>query len=161
MAKGVNKVIILGRLGADPEVNYGASGTAVAKLSIATNSSRKDPQSGDWIDETEWHRVTLFGRTAEIAGEYLRKGREVYIEGRLRTNKWQDKQTGQDRWMTEIIGNDMQMLGGRADSEYSGAPAPDNRSYAAPAAPPPSSPPPAAASPAPAPVNDFDDDIPF
>ena len=109
----VNKVIIVGNLGQDPEVRYTASGSAVCNLSVATTYSTKD-QSGERKEETEWHRVTLFNRLAEVAGEYLRKGRSVYIEGRLRTRKWQD-QNGQDRYTTEIVADQMQMLGGRDD----------------------------------------------
>ncbi len=113
MAKGtINKVILIGRLGADPEVRYMPSGSAVANLRLATNDGYRDKQSGEFVETTEWHRVVLFGRTAEIAGEYLQKGRMVYIEGRIRTNKWQD-QSGQDRYTTEVVGNEMQLLGGR------------------------------------------------
>ncbi len=111
MSKGtINKVLILGRLGQDPEIRATASGTQVANLSIATNSRTKD-MNGNWTDVTEWHKVSLFGKTAEIAGQYLRKGSQVYIEGRIQTRKWQD-QNGQDRYTTEIIGNEMQMIGG-------------------------------------------------
>jgi single-strand DNA-binding protein len=115
MAKGtVNKVILLGRLGADPEVRYMPSGAAVANLRLATNDGYKDKQSGEYKENTEWHRVVLFGRTAEIAGEYLKKGRMVYIEGRIRTNKWQG-QDGQDRYTTEVVASEMQLLGGQGD----------------------------------------------
>src|SRR5438128_11840297 len=113
MARGVNKVILIGNLGADPETRAMPSGTTVANLRIATSESWRDKQSGEQQERTEWHRVALFGRLAEIAGEYLRKGSQVYIEGSLRTRKWQDKQ-GNDRYSTEIVGNEMQMLGGRA-----------------------------------------------
>ncbi len=113
MARGVNKVILIGNLGADPETRAMPSGTTVANLRIATSESWRDKQSGEQQERTEWHRVALFGRLAEIAGEYLRKGSQVYIEGSLRTRKWQDKQ-GNDRYSTEIVGNDLQMLGGRA-----------------------------------------------
>ncbi len=112
MARGVNKVILIGHLGNDPEVRYSPNGMAVANISVATNSSIKDKQTGEWKDTTEWHRVVLFERLAEVSGEYLHKGSQVYIEGRLQTRKWQD-QSGQDRWTTEIIANEMQMLGGR------------------------------------------------
>lgn len=111
MARGINKVILVGNLGADPEVRYTGSGTAIATLSVATSESWTDKQSGEKQERTEWHRVKLFGRLAEIAGEYLKKGRQIYIEGSLRT----DKYTGQDgveRYSTDIIGNEMQMLGG-------------------------------------------------
>jgi single-strand DNA-binding protein len=112
MARGINKVIIIGNLGADPETRAMPSGTTVANLRVATSESWRDKQTGEQQERTEWHRVALFGRLAEIAGEYLRKGSQVYIEGSLRTRKWQDKQ-GNDRYSTEIIGNDLQMLGGR------------------------------------------------
>jgi single-strand DNA-binding protein len=112
MARGINKVILIGNLGADPETRAMPSGTTVANLRIATSESWRDKQSGEQQERTEWHRVALFGRLAEIAGEYLRKGSQVYIEGSLRTRKWQDKQ-GNERYSTEIIGNELQMLGGR------------------------------------------------
>lgn len=112
MAKGVNKVIIVGNLGADPEVRYTASGAAVANLRIATSDQWRDKQTGEQQERTEWHRVVMFGRLGEIAGEYLRKGRQVYVEGRLQTKKYQDRD-GNDRYSTEIVARDMQMLGGR------------------------------------------------
>jgi single-strand DNA-binding protein len=112
MARGINKVILIGNLGADPETRAIPSGTTVANLRIATSESWRDKQSGEQQERTEWHRVALFGRLAEIAAEYLKKGSQVYIEGSLRTRKWQDKQ-GNDRYSTEIIGNELQMLGGR------------------------------------------------
>jgi single-strand DNA-binding protein len=112
MARGINKVILIGHLGQDPEVRALPSGSSIANLRIATTESWKDKQSGEFKEQTEWHTVVLFGRTAEVAAEYLKKGSQVYIEGRLRTRKWQDK-TGNDRYSTEIVGNDMQMLGGR------------------------------------------------
>jgi single-strand DNA-binding protein len=112
MARGVNKVILIGNLGADPETRAMPSGSTVANLRIATSESWRDKQSGEQQERTEWHRVALFGRLAEIAGEYLKKGSQVYIEGSLRTRKWQDKQ-GNERYSTEIIGNELQMLGGR------------------------------------------------
>jgi len=110
-SRGINKVILIGNLGADPEVRYTQSGTAVANLRIATNERWRDRQSGEQQERTEWHRVVLFGKLGEIASEYLRKGSQVFIEGRLQTRKWQG-QDGQDRYTTEIVGNDMQMLGG-------------------------------------------------
>ena len=119
MARGINKVILIGNLGADPETRAMPSGTTVANLRVATSESWRDKQTGEQQERTEWHRVALFGRLAEIAGEYLRKGSQVYIEGSLRTRKWQDKQ-GNERYSTEIIGNDLQMLGGRGGA---GAPA--------------------------------------
>ena len=112
MARGVNKVILIGNLGQDPEIKYMPSGSAVTNVSLATTERFKDKETGEQQERTEWHRVAMFGRLAEIAGEYLRKGSQVYIEGRLRTRKWQDKQ-GQDRYSTEIIADEMQMLGGR------------------------------------------------
>ena len=112
MARGVNKVIIVGNLGQDPETKAMPSGMTVANLRIATSESWKDKTSGEMKEQTEWHSVAMFGRLAEIAGEYLRKGSQVYIEGRLRTRKWQDK-TGNDRYTTEIVANEMQMLGSR------------------------------------------------
>jgi single-strand DNA-binding protein len=112
MARGVNKVILIGNLGADPETRAMPSGMTVANLRIATSESWRDKQSGEQQERTEWHRVALFGRLAEIAAEYLRKGSQVYIEGSLRTRKWQDKQ-GNERYSTEIVGNELQMLGGR------------------------------------------------
>jgi len=112
MARGINKVILIGNLGADPETRAMPSGTTVANLRVATSESWRDKQTGEQQERTEWHRVALFGRLAEVAGEYLRKGSQVYIEGSLRTRKWQDKQ-GNERYSTEIIGNDLQMLGGR------------------------------------------------
>ena len=112
MARGVNKVILVGNLGADPETRAMPSGATVANLRIATSESWRDKTSGEQQERTEWHRVALFGRLAEIASEYLRKGSQVYIEGSLRTRKWQDKQ-GNERYSTEIVGNELQMLGGR------------------------------------------------
>ena len=112
MARGINKVILIGHLGADPETRAMPSGMSVANLRLATTECWKDKQSGEQQERTEWHRVALFGRLGEIAAEYLRKGSQVYIEGSLRTRKWQDKE-GRDRYSTEIIGNEMQMLGGR------------------------------------------------
>ena len=128
MARGVNKAIIVGNLGRDPEVRYTADGRAVANVTIATSESWKDKQSGERQEKTEWHRVVFFGRLAEIAEEYLKKGSQVYVEGSIRTQKWQDKESGQDRYTTEIVARDMQMLGSRGgdasgapDDNYSGA----------------------------------------
>jgi single-strand DNA-binding protein len=119
MARGINKVILIGNLGADPETRAMPSGTTVANLRVATSESWRDKQSGEQQERTEWHRVALFGRLAEVAAEYLRKGSQVYIEGSLRTRKWQDKQ-GNDRYSTEIIGNELQMLGGRGGAGGAG-----------------------------------------
>ncbi|MFN4262795.1 MAG: single-stranded DNA-binding protein [Thioalkalivibrionaceae bacterium] len=114
MARGINKVILVGNLGADPEVRQTGSGMAVANLSLATTDAWMDKASGERRENTEWHRVVLFGRTAEVAQQYLRKGAQIYVEGRLQTRKWQDQQ-GQDRYTTEVVASDMQMLGGRGD----------------------------------------------
>ncbi|OGV35980.1 MAG: single-stranded DNA-binding protein [Legionellales bacterium RIFCSPHIGHO2_12_FULL_35_11] len=112
MARGINKVILIGHVGGDPEVRYMPNGNAVATISIATTESWKDKQSGEKQDRTEWHRVVFFSRLGEIVGEYVRKGSKVYVEGSLRTRKWQDQQ-GQDRYTTEIVATEMQMLDGR------------------------------------------------
>ena len=120
MARGVNKVILIGNLGADPETRAMPAGGTVANLRVATSESWRDKQTGEQQERTEWHRVAFFGRLAEVAGEYLRKGSQVYIEGSLRTRKWQDKQ-GNDRYSTEIVGNDLQMLGGRGGGGGTGA----------------------------------------
>ncbi|MEN5063598.1 single-stranded DNA-binding protein [Achromobacter aegrifaciens] len=111
----VNKVILVGNLGRDPEVRYSAEGTAICNLSLATTSSWKDKTSGERREEVEWHRVVMYRRLAEIAGEFLKKGRSIYIEGRLKTRKWQDKDTGADRYATEVVADQMQMLGGKGD----------------------------------------------
>jgi single-strand DNA-binding protein len=161
MARGVNKAILIGNLGADPDTRYMPSGSAVTNCRIATTEAWKDRETGDQQERTEWHNIVFFGRLAEIAGEYLRKGSQVYIEGRLRTRKWQDRE-GNDRWTTEINADQMQMLGGRPGA---GAPAatPSSRSEAP--APAPAAPAPAPAAPAPAPAaapaEEFEDDIPF
>jgi len=148
MARGVNKVILVGNLGKDPEVRYMPNGNAIANITLATTESWKDKQSGEQQDKTEWHRVVMFRRLGEIAGEYLKKGSQVYIEGKLQTRKWQDN-AGNDRYTTEIVASDMQMLGGRG-----GGGSADFSSNSAPAQ----------SAPAPAPASaggDFDDDIPF
>jgi single-strand DNA-binding protein len=155
MARGVNKVILVGNLGADPETRSMPSGMTVTNIRIATSESWKDKASGAQQERTEWHSIALFGRLGEIAAEYLRKGSQVFVEGKLRTRKWQDKQ-GNDRFTTEIIADNMQMLGGRAGG--AGAASGSERS-AAPVAPPrddyDQSPAPAGGK------EDFDDDIPF
>lgn len=112
----VNKVILVGNLGRDPEIRYSPDGAAMCSISIATTSSWKDKNTAERREETEWHRVSFFGRLAEVAGQYLKKGSSVYIEGRLKTRKWQDKITGEDRYSTDIIADQMQMLGGRSDA---------------------------------------------
>ncbi len=124
MARGINKVILIGNLGQDPEVRFTPSGTAVANLNLATTDTWMDRQSGQRQERTEWHRVVMFNKTAEIAQQYLKKGSKVYIEGRLQTRKWQD-QNGQDRYSTEIVANDMQMLDGRS-GDFQGGSAPQN-----------------------------------
>jgi single-strand DNA-binding protein len=112
--KSVNKVILIGNLGKDPEVKYTPQGTPVAKITLATNERFKD-KDGQWQDRTEWHNVVLWQRLAEIAGEYLKKGGKVYIEGRLQTRSWDDKQSGQKKYMTEVVANDLVLLGGRGE----------------------------------------------
>ncbi|GMQ76137.1 MAG: single-stranded DNA-binding protein [Gammaproteobacteria bacterium] len=153
MARGVNKVILVGNLGADPETRYTAGGSAVTNVRLATTDSWKDKQSGEQQERTEWHRVVFFGRLAEIAAEYLRKGSQIYVEGRIQTRKWQG-QDGQDRWTTEIVGNDMQMLGSRGGAAAS--PPPDFDSGQSEASDSAGSSPKKAAA-----VEEFDDDIPF
>lgn len=164
MARGINKVILVGNCGQDPETRYMPSGGAVTNLSIATSESWKDKQTGQPQERTEWHRVVFFNRLAEIAGEYLRKGSQVYVEGSLRTRKWQDN-NGQDRYTTEIVASEMQMLGGRTEAAAGqGRPAPAQGGYnqGAPAASAPNMPPAAPASqPAPGGFDSLDDDIPF
>ena len=158
MARGVNKVILVGNLGADPETRSMPSGMTVTNIRIATSETWKDKTSGAQQERTEWHNIALFGRLGEISAEYLRKGSQVFVEGRLRTRKWQDK-TGNDRYTTEIIADNMQMLGGRAGGGGGGGGGQDRG--AAPGAPPrdeydqSSAPMPAGAK------DDFDDDIPF
>ena len=155
-SRGINKVILVGNIGADPEVRYMPSGQAVANVTLATSESWKDKQTGQNQERTEWHRVVFYNRLAEIVGEYLRKGAKLYVEGSLKTRKWQDK-TGADRYTTEIVASEMQMLDGRGNN--AGAP-PEMRS--APAARPQSSPAPQSGSePTMAMDTDLDDDIPF
>ena len=128
MSRGVNKVILVGNLGQKPEMRYTATQTAVANLSIATTESWKDKESGENRDKTEWHRVVFFGNLSEIAEKYLDKGSSVYIEGKIQTRKWQDKE-GKDRWTTEVLGNQLTMLGSRNTSE---SPAQSNDSSSTP-----------------------------
>ena len=163
----VNKVIIVGNLGRDPEVRYSPDGAAICNVSIATTSQWKDKNSGERREETEWHRVVFYNRLAEIAGEYLRKGRSVYVEGRLKTRKWQDKE-GQDRYTTEIVADQMQMLGGRdsggegggGGGGYGDAPSAPRQQAPRPA-PAPRAAAPAAGGGGGANLADMDDDIPF
>ncbi len=164
----LNKVILVGNLGRDPDARYSPDGAAVCNISVATTSSWKDKTSGQKREETEWHRVVMYGRLAEIAGEYLAKGRSVYIEGRLKTRKWQDKDTGADRYSTEIVADQMQMLGGREDGGGGGgsnddAPArqPQQRAPAQRPAPQQSPAPQAAPAAGRSDLADMDDDIPF
>ena len=128
MSRGINKVILVGNLGADPEVRYTAGGTAIASLSIATSEQWTDKQSGQKQERTEWHRVKLFGRLAEIAGEYLKKGRQVYVEGSLRTDKYTDKQ-GVERYSTDIIAIELQMLGGDGGKQEGSRRAPSRQDH--------------------------------
>lgn len=116
MARGINKVILVGNLGRDPETRYTPDGAAVTNLTLATSEGWKDKQSGEMQERTEWHRVVMYGRLAEIAAEYLKKGAKIYIEGKLRTSKWQDKATGADRYSTDIVAAEMQMLDGKGGS---------------------------------------------
>jgi single-strand DNA-binding protein len=158
MARGINKVILIGNLGGDPEVRYTPNGGAVANVTLATSEAWKDKQTGENHDRTEWHRVVFFNRLAEICGEYLRKGSKVYVEGRLQTRKWQDK-NGQERYTTEIIASEMQMLDSRgagasassgshhSDAQSQGMPEPMSKS--------------SSASMEPTGAEAFDDDIPF
>ena len=120
MARGINKVILVGNLGADPETRYTANGGAITNIRLATSEAWKDKQTGENQERTEWHKVAMFGKLAEIAAEYLRKGSQVYIEGKLRTRKWQDKE-GKDRWTTEIVADEMQMLGSKGGGASAGA----------------------------------------
>ena len=145
-SRGINKVILVGNLGKDPEVRYMPNGNAVANITLATSETWKDKQSGEQKEQTEWHRVVFYQRLAEIAGEYLKKGSKVYIEGKLRTRKWQDKD-GQDKYMTEIIADEMQMLDSRGGASTHDMPKADNRSNNS--------------EPVSAGMDDFNDDIPF
>lgn len=156
MARGINKVILIGNLGADPDTKYMPSGNAVTNINLATTDAWKDKQSGEMQERTEWHRVVFFNRLAEVAGEYLRKGSKVYVEGRLQTRKWQD-QGGQDRFTTEIVASEMQMLDSRggdnqgANNNYSAPPRKQQLQAAA-----------QNTAPQPQPgMDSFDDDIPF
>ena len=151
MARGVNKVILVGNLGRDPEVRYSPNGSAVANVTIATSESWKDKNSGEKQERTEWHRIVFFGRLAEIAGEYLKKGAQIYVEGRLQTRKWQDKE-GHDRYTTEIVANDMQMLGSRGGAGAPSEPMPEAATADSG---------PARGGSAKSGGADFDDDIPF
>ncbi|MBT2968365.1 MAG: single-stranded DNA-binding protein [Candidatus Thiodiazotropha sp. (ex Ctena orbiculata)] len=148
MARGINKVILIGNLGKDPETRYMPSGGAVTNVTLATSESWKDKNTGEQQERTEWHRVVFFNRLGEIAGEYLKKGSKVYVEGSLRTRKWQG-QDGQDRYTTEIVASEMQMLDSRGGSAAFDTPQPQAASR------------PQQTAPASVPDNDFDDDIPF
>lgn len=119
MAKSVNKVILIGNLGKDPEVKFTPNGVPVAKFSLATNERYKD-KAGEWQDRTEWHNIVAWQRLAEIVGEYVKKGSKVYIEGRLQTSSWEDKQSGEKKYRTEIVANDLVLLSGRGDSDSEG-----------------------------------------
>lgn len=162
MARGLNKVMLIGNLGADPEVRYTASGSAVANVRLATAEAWRDRESGEQQERTEWHRVVFFARLAEIVAEYLRKGSQVYVEGRLQTRKWTDRD-GNDRYTTEIVANEMQMLGGRGGGgggDMGGQRGPAGAGGPGDGAPQRSSGGPAPAADEP-PMGDFDDDIPF
>lgn len=170
MSRGVNKVILVGTLGSDPEIRNATNGNSIANISLATNESWKDKNTGQLQERTEWHRVVIFGKLAEIAGQYLKKGSQVYFEGKLQTRKWQDQATGQDKYTTEVVvdfGGQMQMLGG-TDNQYQQSPLPrsttnnmnqtsqwqnPNRQANQPVNKP--------VTPPPSPNFDFDDDIPF
>src|SRR5262245_66610509 len=156
MARGVNKVILVGTLGKDPETRYMPSGSAVTNLRIATNEQWKDKQTGEQQERTEWHSIAMFGRLAEIAAEYLRKGSQVYVEGKLRTRKWQDKE-GKDRYTTEIVADEMQMLGGKGGGASAGERAPAGAAAGGGG----SGGGRAAVNDSGGPPGDFDDDIPF
>ncbi len=148
MARGINKAIIVGTLGQDPDTRYTSSGSPVVNVSVATNENWKDKQTGEAQERTEWHRIVIFGKLAEIAAQYLKKGSQVYFEGKIQTRKWQDK-SGQDRYTTEIVANEMQMLGGKpgAGSTVPFDPPAKSESKPAPAET--------------APIDDGFDDIPF
>ena len=160
MARGVNKVILVGNLGKDPETRYMPSGSAVTNLRIATTEAWKDKQSGEQQERTEWHSVAMFGRLAEIAAEYLRKGSQIYIEGKLRTRKWQDKE-GKDRYTTEIVADEMQMLGSKGGGASAGAAVAAGGGAAAAGSGSGSGSGRAAVNDNGGPPGDFDDDIPF
>ncbi|EPK8021441.1 single-stranded DNA-binding protein [Providencia rettgeri] len=151
-SKGVNKVILIGHLGQDPEIRYMPAGGAVANLTLATSETWRDKQSGEMREKTEWHRVIIFGKLAEVAGEYLKKGSQIYVEGSLQTRKWQD-QSGQDRYTTEVVvnvGGSMQMLGGNGGNNQSGSQQPARQPQKS-----------QQQAPRYEPPMDFDDDIPF
>ena len=150
MARGINKATLIGNLGADPEIRYTTTGSAVANVRLATAESWRDKETGEQQERTEWHRVVFFGRLAEIVEQYLRKGSQVYVEGRIQTRKWQDRD-GNDRYTTEIVANEMQMLGGRGAGGGAPAKSDDAPASASSSAPGPSE----------QPTDDFDDDIPF
>lgn len=164
MARGLNKVMLIGNLGSDPEMRYTGSGSAVANIRLATAESWRDKETGEQQERTEWHRIVFFGRLGEIVGEYLKKGSQVYVEGRLQTRKWQDRD-GNDRYTTEIVANEMQMLGSRGqgggagggqyggqNDHAGGGNTPRQNQAAAPAG---------GGGQAEPPMDDFDDDIPF
>lgn len=146
MARGINKVILVGHCGEDPTLRYMPSGAAVCQLSLATSESWTDKETGEKQERTEWHRVTLFNRLGEIAAEYCRKGSQVYIEGSIRTDKYQDKKTGEDRYSTQIIAKEMQLLGSRPEGQAASQPPKPVQKPSPPAQ---------------SPADDFDDSIPF
>jgi single-strand DNA-binding protein len=154
----VNKVILMGNCGRDPEVRYLPSGQAVANVSIATSTKRKDKNSGETIEDTQWHRITFYDRLAEIAGEYVKKGRPIYVEGRLKYGTYTDKTTGVEKNTVDIIATELQLLGGR---EGMGGPSEDGANRAPARSAPPAASAPRAAAPAKSGFDDMDDDIPF
>lgn len=161
MARGINKVILVGNLGNDPDVRYTAGGAAIANVSIATTEGWKDRESGEMQEKTEWHKVVFFGKLAEIVAEYVKKGSQIYIEGRLQTRKWQDKE-GNERYTTEIVANEMQMLGGRSSGGGAGGGGPGGNPERERPAPSEGSSQPSRSSARPAADQNFvDDDIPF
>ncbi len=159
-SRGLNKVMLIGNLGADPETRYTAGGAAITNVRIATSEQWKDKSSGENQERTEWHRIVFFGRLAEIAAEYLRKGSQIYVEGSIRTNKWQNKE-GVDQYTTEIIASEMQMLGSRGGSGGSASSGAGNSYDQSAPSRAPNKAPGKGAPAAPPPSDDFDDDIPF
>jgi len=162
MSKGINKVILIGNLGNEPDVRYTAAGVAIVNISLATTESWTDKQTGQRQERTEWHKVVFFNRLAEIVKQYLHSGSKIYVEGNLRTEKWQD-QNGVERYTTKIMAREMQMLDGARTGEQAQAPQYQQQPAAAPQSPPPMDAPAAAPAPAPAaaPTQNFDDDVPF
>jgi single-strand DNA-binding protein len=151
VAGSVNRVILIGHLGKDPEIKYTQSGKALTRFSLATSDRRKDDQ-GNWVDQTEWHNIVCFDKTAETAGEYLKKGAHIYLEGKIRTRSWDDKETGQKKYMTEIAADRFQFLDSKADRGQGGSPVPPSGGTTSSYSPPP---------PPPEPRMDGEEDLPF